>query len=92
MLAINRKTPMRRASNRSKVRHGKLAHRAGFPTPNFSPAGLASGGETARSEGFGMKLVLWLVEQIGGELQINPRHDGHRSRVTVTFCPQQKSV
>jgi two-component system, sensor histidine kinase PdtaS len=49
--------------------------------------GLAVGGEAARSEGFGMKLVLWLVEQIGGELQTNPRHDGHRACVTVTFCP-----
>jgi hypothetical protein len=31
---------MRKASNRSKVRHGKLAHRAGFSTPNFSLAGV----------------------------------------------------
>jgi two-component sensor histidine kinase len=54
--------------------------------------GLAAGGETAKSDGFGMKLVLWLVEQIGGELQIIPRHDGHRACVTVTFCPQPKSV
>jgi two-component system, sensor histidine kinase PdtaS len=54
--------------------------------------GLAAGGETAKSKGFGMKLVLWLVEQIGGELQANPRHDGQRACVTITFCPQQKSV
>jgi two-component system, sensor histidine kinase PdtaS len=49
--------------------------------------GLAAAGETAKSKGFGVKLVLWLVEQIGGDLQINPRHDGHRACVTVTFCP-----
>ena len=49
--------------------------------------GLAAGGEAAKSKGFGMKLVRWLVEQIGGELKINPRHDGHRACVTVTFCP-----
>jgi two-component sensor histidine kinase len=49
--------------------------------------GLAAGGEAANSKGFGMKLVLWLVEQIGGELQTNPRHDDHRACVTVTFCP-----
>ena len=54
--------------------------------------GLAAGVEAAKSKGFGMKLVLWLVEQIGGELQINSRHGGHRACVTVTFCPQQKSV
>ena len=54
--------------------------------------GLTAGVETAKSKGFGMKLVLWLVEQIGGKLQINPRDGGHRARVTVTFCSQQKSV
>jgi two-component sensor histidine kinase len=54
--------------------------------------GLAAGGEAANSKGFGMKLVVWLVEQIGGELQTNPRHDGHRACVTVIFCPQPKSV
>jgi two-component sensor histidine kinase len=48
--------------------------------------GLAAGGATAKSKGFGMKLVLWLVEQIGGQLQIDPRRDGHRACVTVTFC------
>ena len=54
--------------------------------------GLTAGVETAKSKGFGMKLVLWLVEQIGGKLQINPRDGGHRACVTVTFCSQQKSV
>ena len=49
--------------------------------------GLAAAGEAGESKGFGMKIVLWLVEQIGGELQTNPRHDGHRACVTVTFCP-----
>ena len=54
--------------------------------------GLPAGFEAAKSKGFGMKLVLWLVKQIGGELQINPRDGGHRACVTVTFCSQQKSV
>ena len=54
--------------------------------------GLSAGVEAAKSKGFGMKLVLWLVEQIGGELQINSRDGGHRACVTVTFCPQQTSV
>jgi two-component system, sensor histidine kinase PdtaS len=49
--------------------------------------GLSAGGEAANSKGFGMKLILWLVEQIGGEFQTNPRHDGHRACATVTFCP-----
>jgi hypothetical protein len=33
-----------------------------------------------------MKLVLSLVEQIGGDLQIVPRDDEHRTCFTVTFC------
>jgi two-component sensor histidine kinase len=49
--------------------------------------GVAAGGEAGKSKGCGMKLVLWLVEQIGGELQTNPRHDGLRACVTVTFRP-----
>jgi two-component sensor histidine kinase len=48
--------------------------------------GVAAGGEAGKSKGFGMKLVLWLVEQIGGQLQIDPRRYGHRACVTVTFC------
>jgi two-component sensor histidine kinase len=47
--------------------------------------GLPAGGEAAKSKGLGMKLVLWLVEQIGGDLQIIPRGDGHRACLTVTF-------
>jgi two-component sensor histidine kinase len=48
--------------------------------------GLPAGCEAAKSKGLGMKLVLWLVEQIGGDLQIIPRDDGHRTCFTVTFC------
>jgi two-component system, sensor histidine kinase PdtaS len=51
--------------------------------------GLAAGVMAANSNGFGMKLVLWLVEQIGGGLQIVPRDDGHRACFTVTFCRSQ---
>jgi hypothetical protein len=32
-----------------------------------------------------MKLVLSLVKQIGGELQIVPRGNGRAARFTVTF-------
>lgn len=48
--------------------------------------GLPAGYEIAASKGLGMKLVRWLVEQIGGEFKINPRHDDHRACLTVTFC------
>jgi hypothetical protein len=32
-----------------------------------------------------MKLVLWHVKQIGGDLHINRRCDGHRACLAVTF-------
>jgi two-component system, sensor histidine kinase PdtaS len=48
--------------------------------------GLPAGCEAAKSKGLGMKLVLWLVEQIGGDLQIIPCNDGHRTCFTVIFC------
>ena len=48
--------------------------------------GLPAGYEAANSKGLGMKLVLRLVKQIGGDLQIIPRHDGQRACFTVTFC------
>jgi two-component sensor histidine kinase len=47
--------------------------------------GLPAGCEPAKSKGLGMKLVLWLVKQIGGDLQIIPRDDDHRACFTVTF-------
>jgi two-component system, sensor histidine kinase PdtaS len=49
--------------------------------------GLPAGFEAAKSEGLGMKLVLWLVKQVGGDLQIIPRHGDHRACFTVAFCP-----
>jgi two-component system, sensor histidine kinase PdtaS len=49
--------------------------------------GLPAGCEPATSKGLGMKLVLWLVKQIGGDLRIIARDDGHRACFTVTFRP-----
>ena len=48
--------------------------------------GLPAGFEVAKSKGLGMKLILRFVKQIGGELEIIPRDDGHRTRFAVTFC------
>jgi two-component system, sensor histidine kinase PdtaS len=48
--------------------------------------GLSAGYEAAKSQGLGMKLILRLVKQIGGDLQIIPRHGGHKTCFTVTFC------
>ena len=47
--------------------------------------GLPAGFEAAKSKGLGMKLILRFVEQIGGDLQIIPRDDGHRACFTVSF-------
>jgi two-component system, sensor histidine kinase PdtaS len=49
--------------------------------------GLSAGFEADKSKGLGMKLVLWLVKQIGGDLQIISRDGDHRACFIVTFCP-----
>jgi two-component sensor histidine kinase len=48
--------------------------------------GLPAGFEVAKSKGLGMKLILRFVKQIGGDLEIIPRDDDHRTCFTVTFC------
>ena len=47
--------------------------------------GLPTGFDAAKCSGTGMKLVLSLVKQIGGELQIVPRCIGHAARFTIMF-------
>jgi len=42
--------------------------------------------EAAKSKGLGLKLILWLVKQIDGDLKIIPRANGSRACVTVKFC------
>jgi two-component system, sensor histidine kinase PdtaS len=48
--------------------------------------GLPAGFEVAKSKGLGMKIILRLVKQIGGDLEIIPRDDGQRACFTITFC------
>jgi two-component system, sensor histidine kinase PdtaS len=50
-----------------------------------SGPGLPDGFRPADSKGLGMKIVLSLVEQIGGELQILPGDNGRGTRFTVKF-------
>jgi two-component sensor histidine kinase len=40
----------------------------------------------AMGNGLGLKLVLWLVKQIDGDLKVSPRANGNRAGVTVIFC------
>jgi len=47
--------------------------------------GLPPGFDPAKSKGLGMKIVLSLVKQIGGELHIHPGDNGRGTSFTVTF-------
>jgi two-component sensor histidine kinase len=47
--------------------------------------GLPAGFDPTKSKGLGMKIMLALVKQIGGELTIAPGDNGYGSRFTVTF-------
>ena len=47
--------------------------------------GLPAGFDPAKSKGLGMKIVLSLVKQIGGELHISPGDNGCGARFRVTF-------
>lgn len=48
--------------------------------------GLPAGFNPADSKGLGMKIILSLVKQIDGELQIRPGDDGRGSCFTIAFC------
>jgi two-component sensor histidine kinase len=47
--------------------------------------GLPAGFKPADSKGLGMKIVLSLVQQIGGALHILPGENGHGTRFKVSF-------
>jgi two-component system, sensor histidine kinase PdtaS len=47
--------------------------------------GLPAGFDPAKSKGLGMKIVLSLVNQIGGELHISSGDGGRGTRFTITF-------
>lgn len=47
--------------------------------------GLPTGFDAARCKGLGMRIVLSLVKQIGGELHIRPGDNGRGARFTITF-------
>ena len=47
--------------------------------------GLPTGFDASKCKGLGMKIVLSLVKQIGGELHILPGDNGRGTRFTITF-------
>jgi two-component sensor histidine kinase len=54
--------------------------------------GLPTGFDAVRCKGLGMKIVLSLVKQIGGELHILPGDNGRGTRFTVTFDARPASA
>jgi len=54
--------------------------------------GLPAGFDPTRSKGLGMKIVLSLVKQIGGTLQIVPGDGRGEARLMVTFCSQSGAI
>ena len=80
---------VKHANGNITVRIGKTALDAYSMSVLDDGPGLPAGFEAAKSKGLGMKLILRFVEQIGGDLQIIPRDDGHRTCFTVTFPRSQ---
>jgi two-component sensor histidine kinase len=53
--------------------------------------GLPAGFDPAGSVGLGMKIVLALVKQIGGDFRICPGKNGRGTRSTVTFPSERRA-
>ncbi|MET0710162.1 MAG: hypothetical protein ABWY82_25455, partial [Tardiphaga sp.] len=54
--------------------------------------GLPAGFDPAKSKGLGMKIILALVKQIGGELHILPGDNRREARFTITFCSRRSET
>ena len=54
--------------------------------------GLPAGFDPAKSKGLGMKIILALVKQIGGELHILPGDNRREARFTITFCSRRSGT
>ena len=54
--------------------------------------GMSEASDPASSKGLGMKIILSLVKQIGGSLQIVPGDNGCGTRAIVTFCSPRFEV
>jgi two-component sensor histidine kinase len=79
-------------TNASKYAGGHVTVRIESPSPTERSLsvvddgpGLPAGFQPADSNGLGMKIVLSLVQQIGGALHIRPGDNGRGTRFTVTF-------
>ena len=79
-------------TNSAKYAEGKVTVRIKTTSPGHHSLsviddgpGLPAGFDPATSSGLGMKIVLALVKQIGGELRILPGDNGRGTQFTVTF-------
>ncbi len=86
-------------TNASKYAPGNITVRLGTTSPlGYSLSvldegpGLPAGFDPTRSKGLGMKIVLSLVKQIGGTLQIVPADGRGEARLMVTFCSQSGAI
>ena len=80
-------------TNATKYASGNITVRMKMMTPaNYSLSvldegpGLPAGFDAVNCDGLGMKIIILLVKQIGGELHILPGGDGCGARFTITFC------
>jgi two-component system, sensor histidine kinase PdtaS len=78
-------------TNAVKYAKGRIAVRIeGGPSTAVSVVddgpGLPAGFDPTQSKGLGMKIVLSLVKQIGGELQFSSGDNGRGTRASVVFC------
>jgi len=79
-------------TNAAKHAAGKIAVRLGINpgngyalTVSDHGAGLPKGFDPTKSKGLGMRIVLSLVDQIGGELRFSPGDDNRGTRFTIIF-------
>jgi two-component system, sensor histidine kinase PdtaS len=84
-------------TNAVKYAKGRIAVRvATGPSTTVSVVddgpGLPAGFDPTQSKGLGMKIVLSLVKQIGGELQFSSGDNGRGTRASVAFCSRVPTI
>ena len=86
-------------TNASKYAPGNITVQLGTTSPlGYSLSvldegpGLPAGFDPTRSKGLGMKIVLSLVKQIGGTLQIVPGDGRGEARLAVTFLSRSGAI
>jgi two-component sensor histidine kinase len=82
---------VKHANGKITVRFEKSASSAYSLSVLDDGQGLPAGYDATKSKGLGMRLVLWLIKQIGGDLKIIPRDASHRACFTVNLPRDQIS-